>query len=203
MVDNRIVCCETVLYKTKEGVLTSDLEHSAHEGPECGHKGPQLENVDELTARAFHALGRMMHVNRLIMAKMGTQQGTHHGEVIALALLSRGEGVSQRELGEVLHLSAPRVSIILDTLVKDGAVVRRADEADRRLTRVFLTPEGRRRVKEQRYALSDYVNRTIGALSEDDRRELTRLLGELADRTRAVLEEDTTAKARPEGEATR
>jgi DNA-binding MarR family transcriptional regulator len=182
--------------------LTSDLEHGVHRGPECGHKGPQLENVDELTARAFHALGRMMHVNRLVMAKMGAQQGTHHGEVIALALLSHREGVSQRELGEVLHLSAPRVSIILDTLEKSGAVERRPDEVDRRLTRVFLTPEGKRRVKAQRDALGEYVNRTIGALSEGDRGELTRLLGELADRTQAVLEEDATAKARPEREAT-
>lgn len=183
--------------------MTADLEHSVHHGLGCGHKGPQLENVDELTARAFHAFGRMMHINRLVMAKMGTQQGTHHGEVIALALLSRGEGVSQRELGEALHLSPSRVSIILDTLEKDGAVVRKPDETDRRLARVFLTPEGKRRVKEQRDALGDYVNRTIGALSEDDRREFTRLMGELADRTRAILEEDTSAKTRPEGEATR
>jgi DNA-binding MarR family transcriptional regulator len=183
--------------------VTSDIQHSPHHGPECEHKGPQLENVDELTAHAFHAVGRMMHINRMVMLKMGAQQGTHHGEVIALALLSRREGVSQRELGEILHLSAPRVSIILDTLEKDGAVARKPDEADRRLTRVFMTPEGKQRVKQERDALGDYVNRTIGALSEDDRRELTRLLDELADKTRAVLEEDTTAKARPEGEAAR
>lgn len=144
-----------------------------------------------------------MHVNRLVMAKMGAQHGTHHGEVIALALLSRREGVSQRELGEVLHLSAPRVSMILDTLEKGGAVVRQPDEADRRLTRVFLTPEGKQRVKEQRDMLGDYVNRTIGALSESDRAELTRLLGELADKTQAVFEEDTTAKTRSDGEAAR
>jgi DNA-binding MarR family transcriptional regulator len=176
--------------------------HSIPERP-CGHPGPQLENVDELTADAFHAFGRMMHVNRLAMAKMGAQKGTNHGEVVALALLSRREGVSQRELGDVLHLSAPRVSIILDSLAKDGAVTRQADEADRRLTRVFLTPEGRQRVKEQRDALSDYVNRTIGALSAADKRDLARLLAELADRTLAVLGEDLSGKTRPEGEAAR
>ncbi len=182
--------------------MTPDLEHVVPGDPECGHKGPQLENVDELTAGAFHAFGRMMHVNRLVMVKMGAQQGTNHAEVVALALLSQKEGVSQRELGEVLHLSAPRVSIILDTLEKSGAVERRPDEVDRRLTRLFLTPEGKQRVKDQRHALSEYVNRTIGALSEDDRRELTRLLGELADRTLDVLEEDAPAKARAEREAT-
>lgn len=183
--------------------MTADLEHCAHDGPGFAHKGPQLENVDELTAGVFHALGRMMHLNRLVMAKLGSQHGTHHGEIIALALLSHREGVSQRELGDLLHLSPPRVSIILDTLGKDGAVSRRPDDTDRRLTRVYLTAEGKRRIKEQRDALSEYVNRTIGALSEDDRKDLARLLGELADRSKEVLEEDATARTRKEGEAAR
>jgi DNA-binding MarR family transcriptional regulator len=165
--------------------------------------GPQLENVDELTVRAFHAFGRMMHVNRLVMARMDAQHGAHHGEVFALALLSRKEGVSQRELGDILHLSAPRVSIILDSLERSRVVTRRADEVDRRLTRVFLTPEGHRREKEQRDILGDYVNRTIGALPEVDRRELERLLGKLADRTLEVLQEDSQTKAQAEGGAAR
>ena len=157
--------------------------------------GPQLENVDELTARAFHAFGRMMHLNRLVMARMVGQHGAHHGEVIALALLSWKDGVSQRELGETLHLSAPRVSMILDSLEGSGAVIRRPDDTDRRLTRIFLTTEGRRREKEQRDVLGDYVNRTIGALPEADRSELERLLDKLADRTMEVLQEDSQARA--------
>ena len=165
--------------------------------------GPQLENVDELTARAFHAFGRMMHLNRLVMARMVGQGGAHHGEVIALALLGRNEGVSQRELGDILHLSAPRVSMIVDGLERSGAVLRRRDESDRRLTRIFLTPEGRLREKEQRDILRDYVNRTIGALPESDRKELERLLGKLADRTLEVLQEDSQTKAQGEGGAGR
>jgi DNA-binding MarR family transcriptional regulator len=165
----------------------------------CRPMGLQLENVDELTARAFHAFGRMMHLNRLVMARMVAQHGAHHGEVIALALLSRKEGVSQRELGDILHLSAPRVSVILDSLERSGAVLRRPDETDRRLSRIFLTPDGRLREKEQREILRDYVNRTIGALPEADRSELARLLGELADRTLAVLQEDAQARSQGEG----
>ncbi len=175
----------------------------SHKSGMCKPMGPQLENVDELTARAFHAFARMMHVNRLVMAKMAGQRGTHHGEVIALALLTSKEGVSQRELGETLHLSAPRVSMILDSLERAGAVARRPDETDRRLTRVFLTPEGRRREKEQRDALGEYVNRTIGALPEADRTELERLLGSLADRTLEVLREESQGKAQGEDGAAR
>jgi DNA-binding MarR family transcriptional regulator len=161
--------------------------------------GPQLEDVDELTAGVFQALGRMIHLNRLVMGRMVAQRGAHHGEVFALALLTRKEGVSQRELGDILYLSAPRVSTILDSLERSGAVLRRPDDTDRRLTRVFLTSEGRRLEKEQRDILRDYVNRTIGALPEADRSELTRLLGKLADRTLAVLQEDAQARSQGEG----
>ncbi len=153
--------------------------------------GPQLENVDELTARTFHALGRMMHVNRLAMARMAAHHGAHHGELIALTLLSQREGLSQRDLGEIMHLSAPRVSMILDSLEKEGAVARRPDETDRRLTRVILTDAGRRREREHRYVLGDYVNRTIGALPEADREELERLLSRLADQTLEVLRDES------------
>jgi DNA-binding MarR family transcriptional regulator len=152
---------------------------------------PRFENVDPLTVGVFHALGRVMHLNRLVMMRTITRKGIQPPEGFALTLLRDHDGASQSELAAVLHLSPPRVSTILSSLEEGGAVVRRPDESDRRLTRVFLTPEGRRREEDDRAVLEDYVNRTIGALTEADRLELERLLGELADRTREVLREES------------
>jgi DNA-binding MarR family transcriptional regulator len=163
---------------------------------------PELENVDPLTARVFHALGKTIHLNRLIMGRMIAPRGVHHGEALVLPFLSRNEGRTQRELVEIFHLSPPRVSMILRSLEKSGAVVRQADETDRRLTRVYLTPEGRRREKEQRMILGDYVSRTIGALSEADRLELERLLNELAERTMDMLREGPRTPEESDGEGT-
>lgn len=158
------------------------------------HEKPALENVDELTARAFHAFGHMMHANRLAMARMASHSGAHHGEVIALARLSQREGLTQKELGQSLHLSAPRVSIIVDSLESSGAVERRVDESDRRLTRLYITPQGREIERARRALLGEYVNRTIGALSEVERADLERLLIKLADKTMQLAEEDTAGK---------
>jgi DNA-binding MarR family transcriptional regulator len=150
---------------------------------------PQLENVDPLTASVFHALGRVMHLNRLVMMRTVCQRGVQPPEAFALALLRDHDGVTQRELASILHLSRPRVSVILSSLEESGAVTRRPDESDRRLTRVFLTPEGHRREQEHRVVLGEYVDRTIGALSEDERRDLERLRSRLAERIRDVLRE--------------
>jgi len=143
--------------------------------------------VDPLTARVYHAFGRVLHLNRLVTTKIITQQGFQPPEAFALTFLREHDGVTQTELAEFLHLSPPRVSTILRSLERSGAVVRRQDDADRRLTRVFITPEGIRRDQEQRTVLGEYVMRTLGALSEPDRLEFERLLDALAERTREVL----------------
>ena len=57
---------------------------------------------------------------------------------------------------------------------------REVDANDQRITRVFLTAEGRRQELEHRAAFEDYVNQTIGKLSDQDKLELTRLLDEVS-----------------------
>lgn len=166
--------------------------------PKLGAK-PELENVDRLSAQVFGALGRVMHLNRLVMARTMMVRGIQYREVFALALLSKHDGIGQRELTSSLHLSRPRVSMILRALEQDGCIRRRPDEADRRLARVFITPEGRLKEKEHRDILGQYVERTIGTLSEPDRRELSRLLDELADRMLVVLHSEHGAKPAAEG----
>jgi len=156
-----------------------------------------------VTADTFHAFARMMHLNRLAMARMVAEHGAHHGEVVVLALLSQQGGLSQRDLAETLHMSPPRVSMILRSLEKNGAVRRHSDKDDRRRARVFLTDMGRRREREQRQILGEYVNQTIGTLPESERRELGRLLGKLADRTSEVLREDALMKEQGEPPARR
>jgi DNA-binding MarR family transcriptional regulator len=159
---------------------------------------PELENVDDLTSRVFHRLGEIMHLNRMVMMKMIARRGVQPPEAFALTYISRNDGISQRELAAALHLSRPRVSMIMRALEDSGAVSRRPDEADRRLARVFLTPEGRRREAEHRAILGEYVRRTLGALPEADRSELDRLLGGLAERILSVLREEQ--QVAPQGE---
>jgi DNA-binding MarR family transcriptional regulator len=155
----------------------------------CPSLGPELQDVDDLTIRTFQAMARVGHLNRLAVQKSIAQRGVQPPEAFALAFLSDHDGATQSELAKLLHLSPPRVSTILSRLEESGAVLRRADEADRRLTRVFITPEGRRREEEHRTILGEYVNRTIGALPKADRLELACLLEKLADRTNEVLSE--------------
>jgi MarR family transcriptional regulator, organic hydroperoxide resistance regulator len=141
---------------------------------------PPPADVDEATLEAFQALGRVFHLHRQAMQRRLSSPGAHHGELISLRLLAKTDGMSQRDLAEVLHLSRPRITSILQGLEKSGAVTRQQDVDDQRVTRVFLTPEGRRREMDNRAAFEEYINRTIGALGDADKLELARLLDQLS-----------------------
>jgi DNA-binding MarR family transcriptional regulator len=83
---------------------------------------------------------------------------------------------------------------MLQGMEKAGLIERRADEADQRLTRVFLTGAGRAAEKQMGVAAAEYVNATIATLPEDDRRELARLLDELGACITAASEKQQEAR---------
>lgn len=60
------------------------------------------------------------------------------------ALAAAGEGLSQRELGDVLVVDRSNVTGLVDRMEKAGWVKRTDDPADRRVYRVVLTGAGRR-----------------------------------------------------------
>jgi MarR family transcriptional regulator, organic hydroperoxide resistance regulator len=139
-----------------------------------------LETDDPVAAGAFQALGRIFHLHRQAMQRLFAHTETHHGAVFVLRLLARNDGMSQRDLADTLHLSRPRVTSILQGLEREGAVRREADTEDQRVTRVFLTEAGRRQEMEHREAFEKYLETTIGVLSEQDKKDLARILDQVS-----------------------
>lgn len=155
----------------------------------------EFEGVDELTGEVFQAFRRAIHLQRQLVLKTLAAKGGHHGEAFCLRALAENDGLSQRDLATMLHLSRPRVTKLLQAMETAGTIERRTDERDRRLTRVFVTEEGRRRERELHAGWADHVNQTIGVLSESDRRELGRLLNEISDHTARILGDTEAATA--------
>ena len=117
--------------------------------------------------------------------RMAASRGTHPGQAICLRLLATEEGLTQRDLAQRMDLSRPTVSKMLHAMERGGVVARTPDPADRRLTRVVLTPHGRRLERALRGVAADYVKQTFGALPAADCEELVRLLDGLAGKVRA------------------
>ena len=149
----------------------------------------ELEGVDELSTRVFRAFLRAMRLHRQLAIAALAEHHSHPGQAICLRFLSANNGITQRDLADALHIARPTVTKMLQAMEKAGAIERRADEHNQRLTRVHLTAAGQKLEAELRSVSAALINETIGAMSECDRRELERLLEALGECISAALEE--------------
>jgi len=158
-------------------------------GPACGISPAPPPGVDPLSYQVFLSFMTALHAHRQLMFKILAETGGHPGQAGALRQLAANDGMSQRDLAQNMHLSRPTVTVMLKAMEAHDVVERRVDEKDQRITRVFLTEKGRTLAEQAQEGIASYINTSIGALSEKDRRELDRLLGELAKNTTKALEE--------------
>ena len=71
------------------------------------------------------------------------QIGIHPGQLPIIKLLDFHDGLSQKEIAGKLFLSAPTVTMSIRRMEKANMVSRRQDEKDQRISRIYLTEEGR------------------------------------------------------------
>lgn len=149
-----------------------------------------LPGLDPLSAEALHEFKKatMLH-RRLLGAVLVGDELMHPAQAGCVQVLSARDGIGQSELAEALHVSRPTVTTMLQRMEASGMVERRADETDSRITRVYLTEEGRRRAEKMRTAFREMTDLSVGRLSEDDRRELVRILGLLNQHVTQTLQE--------------
>ena len=87
---------------------------------------------------------------------------------------------SMREVSEVLHVSPRTITDMIDSLEARGLVARGPHPADRRITLLSLTPDGRRQLGAAA-ALADESHRAaISGLTEQDQQTLRTLLSQVA-----------------------
>lgn len=101
---------------------------------------------DDLIDACLHRYGTMMrgmlHV-RASSSQRWNEANVTLPQIRVLSLLAGYEaGMSGRELASVLGVGPSAVTPLVDRLVDHGYVRREEDRADRRITRLILTPDG-------------------------------------------------------------
>ena len=124
-------------------------------------------------SRIFRARMREEHDVEGVMSQQGAR--------LVLSLLAIGDGLSQRELAERTHLKPPTVSVIIKKMVDEGMVELRADDADMRVNRVYLTDIGRRTDQENICRIKSVDARGLRGLDEGETAILMELLGRIRD----------------------
>lgn len=131
------------------------------------------ENWDQRLGFLMHDVSRL---RRSVFDEFMKPAGLTRSQWWVLAYLSRKDGMIQSELADVLELGKAALGGLIDRLESTGFIKRRADSTDRRVKRVFLTPEGNHAVLKMRRQSHDMSERILSGLDLPARRRLAEML---------------------------
>jgi DNA-binding MarR family transcriptional regulator len=99
--------------------------------------------------------------------------------VVRVLYLAADDRLSLTEIARRVGVTTTNVTNLIDGLERDGWVARRASEADRRVTYVELTLQGRERCDELIPATARFTSQLFAGLTDDEKQELIRVLQKL------------------------
>jgi DNA-binding MarR family transcriptional regulator len=103
------------------------------------------------------------------------------------------EGLTLGALSRRMMVSNGNVTAIVEALLAQGLIERRASETDRRAQLVSLTPAGRTAFAAMAAEHEEWIAEAFAALSRAETETLMRLLGKLKASARAAFHEETDA----------
>lgn len=65
--------------------------------------------------------------------------GIYPGQIPVLMLLAKREGLSQREISKELNIKPSTVAVSMKRMEKNGLIIRKTDEKDQRIQRIYAT----------------------------------------------------------------
>ncbi|MCW3834731.1 MarR family winged helix-turn-helix transcriptional regulator [Sphingomonas canadensis] len=96
-----------------------------------------------------------------------------------LELVGANPGLSQVELAEIMGLSRPAATLMIDFWQARECIARHANEADRRSYGIHLTDAGRQALATLQQLVREHDSRLTSSLSGDELRQLRLLLDRL------------------------
>jgi DNA-binding MarR family transcriptional regulator len=134
------------------------------------------EAADELTA----SLDFLIRDTRLRLYKYIEDRIARHEIPLRiwfpLRVLSRNEGITQRELGQILGYGDAHAGVIVRVMQRHRLVVRRPSRVDKRRINLYLTPAGRKAARLAQRLMRETNARIIAGFSVADARRLRALL---------------------------
>jgi len=155
---------------------------------------PETTAIEDATlAGDLYALVVFLHKN--CNADLFEAVGTLELSLSQIKLLQHFDDepreLSLKQAAEVVHVSMPAASRMVDDLVRRGFAQRREDDDDRRMKRVCLTDNGRAAIRRLNAARLSGLEQFVNDLKDPERQSLARALEQL-------IRRDDIAACRPE-----
>ncbi len=137
-----------------------------------------------LDATALETYHMLLGVANVVSAAVGenlARYGIAEGRLLVLGLLleHHPQPLSHSELAELSGVTKGNITGLVDGLERDGYVKRQESIADRRVTPIALTPDGKRLIEEILPDLFSRIGALMGELSVSERQLLVSLLAKV------------------------
>lgn len=139
---------------------------------------------DSLYAEFLNA-SRMHYLRTHILL---SQIGIYHGQPPLLFLLEKNDGLSQREIADILKTKASTITVMLKRMEKADIVTRKQDSKDQRISRVYLTKKGRDVCIEAKEAIETLAQESFEGFSLEEKHEFKKLLKKMSSNLKEKLE---------------
>ncbi len=114
--------------------------------------------------------------------------GLGKGQPPILKYLSLNDGCKQSDIAKREHLTAATVTVMLQTMEKNGLIERKNDEKDLRIMRVYITQKGREVQSRCDEAIENMEKEIYEDFTEDEIEAFKKLLTKKCDRLKVLLE---------------
>lgn len=131
-----------------------------------------MDNEIQQLVECFHEFMKCFHQKSY--SKLKDKQ-IYPGQPRLLSLIRDNEGIPQKELTRKMCVKPATITGMLAKLEANGYVYRKVDESDKRMMRVYLTPEGHKLAKEARNFIDEFTRELFSDFSIDEVRIMRHL----------------------------
>src|SRR5262245_19228482 len=144
-----------------------------------------MPNTDEFVGAMIADVARLL---RTAFDRRVRKLGLTRAQWLGLTRLYRRPGASQSEFADMMEIEKATAGRMIDRLEAKGWVERRAQNGDRRIKRIYLTPEAERVHKRIWRIAEATVDDALADLSSQESAQLMRLLARVKKSLIAVLD---------------
>lgn len=141
---------------------------------------------DSLYHVFYQVIGLNYRRSQMLLDKIGI----YPGQPPMLFSLLHKDGQSQKELSDKLRVKPATITVMLKRMEKVGLVERRHDADDQRVSRVYITEQGKEACEELKKVMSIIHGECFDNFTEEEKILLRRLLMQVRDNLMKACEKD-------------
>jgi DNA-binding MarR family transcriptional regulator len=134
-------------------------------------------------------LAQICHLHYIRAHQMFEAIRLYRGQPPVLRILWEGEGLTQTELAERLQITPATITKMLQRMEKVGFIQRKPDAKDQRISRVYLTEDGRAIQTQVEAVWKTMEAETFSGLTSEERVLLRRFLLKMRDNLQQAMGE--------------